>query len=189
MINRFPEIVTELAETADKKTRSPTPIVGIIIHHTDIGPYDPKNTPESKWRELFKSITKFMTLADDTYASAHFHIGRFGECAQLADPDTHEAYHAGVSSYYHPVTRRVESSWNKYAVGIELLGDGNKGFYSEAQYEKLSKLCAALMKRYGSIDPRCITGHENIAPTRKVDPGRFFDWRKFFYLLHKELIV
>ena len=187
MINRFPNVVTSLSAAADKKQKSPSPWVGIIVHHTDIGGRDPAKVDKALWKRLFEGITGWLTKADDVYVSAHFHIGREGECAQLVDPDSHVAYHAGVSSYYHPIARKWLSSWNEYAIGIELLGDGNAGVYSSEQYATLAKLCAALMKRYPNIDPRCITGHENIAPTRKVDPGKFFDWQKFFTLLYKEL--
>ncbi len=187
MINRFPEVVTEVSETADKRAKGPSPWVGIIIHHTDIGARDPKTVDEATWRKLFRGITGWLTKRDENYLSAHFHIGRFGECAQLADPDAHVCYHAGASSYYHPLERKLVSGWNEYAIGIEILGDGNKGPYSGAQYDKCAQLCAALMKRYPKIDPRCITGHENIAPTRKVDPGKHFDWQHFFKLVYRYL--
>src|SRR3990167_984616 len=187
MINRFPEIVTEVSPAADKERKGPSPWVGIIIHHTDIGARDPAKIDEALWRKLFRGITGWLTAADSNSLSAHFHIGRFGECAQLGDPDSEICYHAGKSEYYHPMARKWLSGWNQYAIGIELLGDGNKGDYSEEQYAKLAKLCAACMRRYQTIDPRCITGHENVAPTRKVDPGKHFNWRKFFIYLFKEL--
>lgn len=184
MKNHFPELVSELSESPDKSARGAgEPWVGIIIHHTDIG--GRKEVSEALWRQLFRGITGWLTKADANYLSAHYHIGRFGECAQLVDPDTHKAFHAGTSSYYHPIKRVWASGWNSYAIGIELLGDGNMHSYSEEQYEKLSKLCAALMKKYPTIDPRCITGHENIAPGRKQDPGKLFNWRYFFEKLMK----
>lgn len=186
MENKFPGIVTEVKETPDKKAKTGD-WVGIIIHHTDIGGRDPKKVDAALWKKLFEGITGWLIKADANYLSAHFHIGRFGECAQLGDPDLHICYHAGVSAYYHPILRKQATGWNSYAIGIELLGDGNLGEYSDEQYQKLAKLCAALVKRYPTIDPRCITGHENIAPDRKVDPGKHFKWRRFFADLYKEL--
>jgi N-acetyl-anhydromuramyl-L-alanine amidase AmpD len=157
-----------------------------VIHHTDIGDRKFEQIDETLWRKLFDGITGWLTAQDPNYLSAHFHIGRFGECAMLADPEYLVTFHAGVSSIYHPITRKVENNCNEFMIGIELLGDGNKGEYSDQQYITLAKLCAALMRRYPQIDPRCITGHENIAPTRKVDPGKLFKWKNFFSDLYKE---
>jgi len=189
MINRFPGVVTDMAESPDKRSRSGNKWVAITIHHTDIGGRNPDDVDEALWRKLFKGVTSWLATADDTYASAHFHIGRFGECVQLVDPETHVAFHAGVSSFWHPIMRKFVSGWNEYSIGIELLGDGNRGIYSESQYQKCAELCAQLMKRYPEINPICINGHEVVAPGRKVDPGRYYDWQKFFAYLYKNLLA
>lgn len=185
MQNRFPNVVDDVREAADKRKKGPGPWVGLIIHHTDIGGRDPAQVTPDLWRRLYEGITSWLTKADENYVSAHFHIGRDGRCAQLVDPDSHVAYHAGQSAYYHPLERKWVSGWNDYAIGIELLGDGNRGPYSDEQYAKLAELCRVLMQRYPSIDPRCVTGHECISPGRKVDPGRHFNWNRFFTLLYK----
>lgn len=177
---QYEGIVTEVTPTPDKKAKGPNPWVGIIVHHTSIGDRNPAKIDETLWRKLFRGITGWLTTNDKNYLSAHFHIGRYGECAMLADPDEWITYHAGVSSYYHPIKRAWVSGWNSYAIGIELLGDGNITVYSDEQYKTLSQLCSKLIERYPTIDPRCITGHENIAPARKTDPGKHFDWRRFF---------
>lgn len=186
MINRFPSIVTEVKESPDQRRKGPSPWVGIIIHHTDIGKRDPKTIDEQGWRKLFANVTDWLTKQDENYLSAHFHVGRFGECAQLVDPDNSVAFHAGKSSFWHPLERKMVDGWNEYAIGIELLGDGNlQGFdYSDQQYATAAKLCAALMKRYPAINPLCIVGHEMIAPGRKVDPGKAFDWQHFYKLIY-----
>ena len=43
------------------------------------------------------------------------------------------------------------------------------------QYESLINLCHALCEHYPIA---AITGHQDIAPSRKTDPGHFFDWKK-----------
>jgi hypothetical protein len=34
-----------------------------------------------------------------------------------------------------------------------------------------------------------IVGHEDIAPKRKVDPGKFFDWKRFRTMLNPPIII
>jgi AmpD protein len=184
MKNRFPEVVSELVETPDKRLKSPSPWVGIVIHHTGIGERSQGSISKDLWKQLYQNIRGWLVSNDKNYVSAHFLIGREGECSQLADPDNYVTFHAGVSEYYHPLERKIMSGWNSYAIGIELLGDGDKDGFTDEQYHSTAKLCAYLMDRYRAIDPRCITGHENVSPGRKRDPGRFFSWRKFFDLLH-----
>lgn len=183
MTNHFPSLISQLTESPDKRARSNKQWIGITIHHTDIG--GRKEVDEKTWRQLFKGITGWMTKADANYLSAHYHVGRFGECAQLVDPDTHVAFHAGTSSFWHPITRKWTSGMNDHMIGIEILGDGNLHAYSEEQYKKTAQLCAALMKKYPTINPLCIVGHEVIAPGRKVDPGKYFSWHKFYDLLYQ----
>jgi len=47
------------------------------------------------------------------------------------------------------------------------------------QYQRLSELTNELMKRYPSITQERITGHSEIAPGRKTDPGPLFNWEEF----------
>ena len=157
---------------------------GIIIHHTTVGDRELEEINESLWRKLFKNIASWLSKKDKHYVSAHYIIGRYGEMQQLVDPEKYEAFHAGKSWYWHPYHRKYVSDWNRYAIGVELVGDGNKGPYSKEQYEMLALLCKTLMQKHPSIHPLCITGHEVIAPKRKNDPGRMFDWKMFFELLH-----
>lgn len=181
----FCDLVNEMLPTLDCGPRViGEDWVGIIIHHTGIANNDPKKISESLWRSLNKNIAKFIQQQDET--SAHFQIGRFGELTQFVDPHFDRAFHAGKSEWYHPTKRALVQNWNKYSIGIELLGDGNLGPYSDEQYDTLVSLVKEILLRFPTIDPRCITGHENIAPGRKTDPGLYFDWSRFFQRVYEQ---
>jgi AmpD protein len=40
-----------------------------------------------------------------------------------------------------------------------------------------------LLKSYPNLSTQRITGHSDIAPERKLDPGASFDWQRLFGLL------
>lgn len=174
--------VTEIIDGQDRRVR-PGDWIGIVIHHTGLG--DRREITDSLWRTLQKNIAAYLARKDDVFASAHFQIGRFGEITQIVNPDHYIAFHAGVSTFWHPVRRKFVSGMNDFAIGIELLGDGNVREYSEAQYEALGRLCAELLERFPTIQPHCITGHEVVSPGRKSDPGKLFDWRKAFAAIYR----
>lgn len=172
----------EKQDASDKRIKRQAGWAGIIIHHT--GTLGLKDQEASSWKRFFQNVSKYLQTKDTSYASAHYVIGREGELVQLVDPDKYEAFHAGVSSFWHPIKRAWLPNWNAYAIGIELIGDGNLYAYTPMQYEILTVLCKELMKRYPSIHPLAITGHEVIAPNRKSDPGKLFDWKRFFVGLY-----
>ena len=168
-------------DSPDKRPRK-EPIVMIVVHHTGIGNRGGISDP-SLWRKLNVNIAKWLATADPYYVSAHYQIGRYKELTQIVEPEEFVAYHAGKSSFWHPIDRKWRKGCNEFALGIELLGDGNKEPYSEEQYEKLAEVCKAHMK-YWNIPANMIVGHEMIAPKRKQDPGKYFSWEKFFNVLH-----
>jgi N-acetyl-anhydromuramoyl-L-alanine amidase len=178
-MSKWRELIHHTLTASDFGTKR-NPWIGILIHHTGIGERDPKSLPIEMWQKLNKNISEYLSRKDDKFLSAHFMISREGYISLLVDPDRYTAYHAGQSSWFHPEFRKVLSNMNDHMIGIELLGDGNRGPYSEEQYDALGKLCAALLQDYETIEPRNITGHENVSPGRKTDPGLFFDWRKLF---------
>lgn len=165
---------------ADFKSISNPEWQGIVIHHTGIGNRPLGSADEGYIRNLHKNVADWLTKKDSNYVSAHFQISWHGEIWELIDPRNKIAYHAGVSSWFHPKLRKQVSGCNDYMIGIELLGDGNQHIYSAAQYEALIKLCNVLMQVWPSIQPTAITGHENVSPGRKNDPGKYFDWKRFF---------
>jgi len=100
--------------------------------------------------------------------SAHLLIRRDGELVQFV-PLSARAWHAGASC--HDGRERC----NDYAIGIELEGSDQQPF-TEAQYQTLATVTRQIMDRYPGINAERITGHSDIAPGRKTDPGPHFDW-------------
>lgn len=177
-VSQFLSEVTSTLISPDKEVRTED-WTGVLVHHTGIGSRVPEEVPNSLWHRLHRSTAEWLTRKDETYVSAHFQIGRFGECTMLVDPRTHAAWHAGQSRWFHPDLRREVTGLNKYFIGVELLGDGNLGKFSDAQYARLIALTRALMADFPTIHPTCLTGHDRVSPGRKADPGRWFNWHRF----------
>lgn len=99
--------------------------------------------------------------------SSHFYVRRDGVLWQFVSVDD-RAWHAGKSRF------RGRGNCNDYSVGIELEGlEGER--FTARQYERLGRLIRALAAHYPIA---AVTGHENIAPGRKHDPGPGFDWAR-----------
>ena len=103
--------------------------------------------------------------------SAHCLIRRDGEIIQYVSFDK-RAWHAGHSSYCGI------DNCNDFSIGIELEGTDEDPF-TDAQYESLAALTAAIRKSYPSITDERVVGHSDIAPGRKTDPGFAFDWDRY----------
>ena len=101
--------------------------------------------------------------------SAHLFIERDGTMTQFVNFNE-RAWHAGRSSYLG----RAEC--NDYSIGIELEGSDFVPF-SAAQYEALANAIVAIYDAYPKTR-RHLTGHSDIAPGRKTDPGDCFEWTK-----------
>lgn len=106
--------------------------------------------------------------------AAHCLIRRDGEIVQYVGFDK-RAWHAGLSSY-----QGVEKC-NDFSIGIELEGTDHLA-YTDAQYHALATVTRTLISDYG-LDLEHITGHSDIAPGRKTDPGPVFDWALFRSML------
>jgi N-acetylmuramoyl-L-alanine amidase len=101
--------------------------------------------------------------------SAHWLISEKGMAEALVD-ERHRAWHAGVGAW-----ARLEDI-NSHSIGIELANDGNQPF-AEPQMAALETVLTAILTRW-SIAPHRVIGHSDMAPQRKSDPGRHFDWRR-----------
>ena len=100
--------------------------------------------------------------------SCHLLIDREGTITQYV-PFNARAWHAGQSNF------RGRSHCNDFSIGIELEGDEQTP-YTEMQYSALAAVATLLMKEYPKIKADCLAGHEEVAPSRKTDPGASFDW-------------
>ena len=101
--------------------------------------------------------------------SAHYLIGADGTRYQLVS-DERRAWHAGAGSW-GPFT-----DLNSASIGIELDNDGRSPF-AEAQVQSLLVLLDDLCTRL-RIPRSQIIGHQDLAPTRKPDPGPLFPWKR-----------
>jgi AmpD protein len=109
----------------------------------------------------------FATIAE-LRVSSHLLIRRDGSLLQfVAFGD--RAWHAGVSRW------NGRERCNDFSIGIELEGTDEVPF-TIAQYAKLIGVTERLRRAYPLA---AATGHSDIAPERKTDPGPCFDWKLF----------
>lgn len=144
----------------------------IVIHNISLppgefgGPYidalftnqlDPEDHP------FFVEIHK-------TQVSSHLLIRRDGEVVQYV-PFSKRAWHAGESCY------DGRECCNDFSIGIELEGTDDVS-YTDVQYKKLADVVTSLIQAYPGLSSKRVTGHCDIAPGRKTDPGPVFDWTR-----------
>jgi AmpD protein len=115
-------------------------------------------------------VTAHHSFADlkDVRVSAHVLIRRDGAVIQFC-PFSARAWHAGVSSF------AGRGHCNDFSIGIELEGCDEIP-YEDIQYATLGQICGWLAAAFPAI--RHITGHADVAPGRKTDPGPAFDWQR-----------
>lgn len=109
---------------------------------------------------------------DGVKVSAHFVVDRQGHITQFV-PIGQRAWHAGSSLW------QGRENCNNFSIGIEIIGDEQQPF-TPAQYRETARLCRCLMRDHPELDRERITGHQDIAPGRKWDPGKQWDWQRFF---------
>ena len=115
----------------------------------------------------------------DLKVSSHLLIRRDGHVIQYVSLDK-RAWHAGRSSF------EGRERCNDFSIGIELEGVDDQA-YTEDQYRSLAQVTQAIRSVYPAITPTRITGHSNIAPGRKTDPGDAFDWSRYLASLEHEI--
>lgn len=110
-------------------------------------------------------------LCDPAFeVSAHWLVRRDGTAEALV-PEDRRAWHAGASCWGDV------ADVNSRSIGIELDNDGTSPF-PEAQIAALERLLRAAMARHAAVTPSRVLAHSDVAPTRKIDPGPFFPWRR-----------
>lgn len=100
--------------------------------------------------------------------SAHYLIGADGTVWQMVDEES-RAWHAGAGAWC------AREDVNSRSIGIELDNDGATPF-AWPQMRALDGLLAGILTRW-AIPPQGVIAHSDMAPGRKVDPGRRFDWQ------------
>ena len=149
----------------------------IVMHCISLpeGEYDNHNVESFFQNKLDCSLNKSFESLEGVKVSAHFYIKRCGEIVQFVSVND-RAWHAGVSEY------EGRQGCNDFSIGIEMQGT-DKTKYESSQYESLNMLLGDLKENFLTI--KDITGHEDIAPGRKTDPGKCFEWNRVSYFEKK----
>jgi AmpD protein len=153
----------------------------IVVHNISLppgefgGPY----IEQFFTNQLDATAHPFFATIADTRVSAHLLVRRDGQVIQFV-PFARRAWHAGVSCFAE------RDCCNDYSIGVELEGTDDTP-YTEQQYVQLAELVVTLMAQYPAIKRDRITGHCDIAPSRKTDPGPAFEWSKLFHVLDARL--
>ena len=125
----------------------------LVLHYTEI--------------DLQETLDKFKD--PKTEVSAHYVVSEEGEIFLMVD-ETRRAWHAGASYW-----RGIEDV-NSASVGIEIVNPGDRP-YTEPQMVSVMALSQDIVTRH-DILPWNIVGHSDVAPSRKIDPGKFFPWAR-----------
>lgn len=151
----------------------------IVIHNISLPPaqFGGGYIEQFFQNQLDSSIHPYFETIKDLQVSAHLLILRTGEVIQFVNFDD-RAWHAGRSSYL------AQKECNDYSIGIELEGCDDCAF-EEIQYQVLALVILAIEQAY-PLTHQHLTGHSDIAPIRKTDPGAFFDWQKLRQLIHTQ---
>jgi len=128
----------------------------LVLHYTEL--------PLQESLDILSDATR------DARVSAHYVLAEDGVAYRLVAEDR-VAWHAGRSHW------RGREALNASSIGIEIVNlDGDRHDYPARQIAGLIELCRAIIARHPAIEPRNVVGHSDIAPQRKVDPGRRFPW-------------
>jgi AmpD protein len=148
----------------------------IVIHNISLPPgeFGGRGVIELFTNTLDDAEHPFYASIANLRVSSHFYIDRTGKIFQFV-PTKMRAWHAGLSQWHG------RERCNDFSIGIELEGTDLLPFADE-QYESLANLSLAILEKH----PMCgLAGHSDIAPGRKTDPGRFFDWNRYRFSIGK----
>ena len=126
----------------------------VILHHT----------AQNSCEQTLKTFTTVRTQV-----SGHYVICKDGTVHHMLN-DYLRAWQAGVSKWGNA------TDINSLSIGIEVDNNGFEPFTDE-QINSLLQLLDRLKKAY-NIPSTNFIGHADIAPGRKVDPNRYFPWKK-----------
>ena len=157
-----------LIESPNRDHRPPdSEITLIVIHNISLPPqqYGGDGVIRLFTNQLDPEAHPYYAEIHQLKVSSHFLIRRDGTLLQFV-PCQQRAWHAGKSNW------QGRENCNDFSIGIELEGSDFDAFEA-TKYVMLNRLLAALQQAYPIA---AITGHSDIAPGRKTDPGPFFDW-------------
>ncbi|HYA20317.1 MAG TPA: 1,6-anhydro-N-acetylmuramyl-L-alanine amidase AmpD [Burkholderiales bacterium] len=142
----------------------------LVIHNISLPPneFGGSGVAELFTNRLNPAAHPYYQAIRELKVSTHFFVRRDGEILQFV-PCCKRAWHAGISNW------RGRTRCNDFSIGIELEGSNLLPF-RESQYHALKLLTLEMKRTYPIKD---IVGHSAIAPSRKADPGPFFDWDRF----------
>jgi len=158
----------------------------LVIHNISLPPDQfgagPRGPGSSYIDELFlnrldPAVHPYFKSIQALRVSSHLCIFRDGGIRQYV-PFDQRAWHAGVSQW------RGRERCNDFSIGIELEGSDTTVF-TDAQYTALTDTTRALLRAYPGLGLDAITGHSDIAPGRKTDPGPCFDWPRYRHALEE----
>lgn len=96
--------------------------------------------------------------------SAHYVVGLQGRITRMVS-DKDAAWHV--------------RGYNSNSIGIENVGYAHRNTWTNAQYNSLISLLRWLCDTYGVPKSRsAIRGHNELDPSRRSDPGPYFDWNR-----------
>ena len=153
----------------------------IVIHSISLPPceYGGSWIDDLFTNQLDPSAHPYFADIAHLRVSSHVMIRRDGEIVQYV-PFNERAWHAGESVY------EGRECCNDFSIGIELEGCDDDG-YTAQQYAQLGRVIASLLAHYPTLSAERITGHSDIAPGRKTDPGIHFAWSKMRDSIGKSL--
>ena len=105
----------------------------------------------------------------DCAVSSHYLISQDGTLYRLVDEEK-RAWHAGAGEW------AGQGDVNSRSIGIELDNDGASPF-AESLMTSLEALLTDILERH-DLPAKAVIGHSDMAPDRKQDPGRLFDWHR-----------
>jgi AmpD protein len=145
----------------------------LVIHNISLPPgqFGAGHVAELFTNRLDANAHPYFAEVHHLEVSAHLLIERDGRMTQFV-PFNRRAWHAGLSCF------EGREACNDFAIGIELEGTDDIP-YTDAQYRVLAAVTRSLLQTYPQLTHERITGHSDIAPGRKTDPGAAFDWERY----------
>ena len=145
----------------------------IVIHCISLPPgvYEGNQIEDFFLNKLDISQHEYFNSIKDLKVSSHLLIKRDGGITQFV-PFNKRAWHAGISSF-----DGVEDC-NNFFFFFELEGTEDSEF-TDQQYNSLMEITKLLLLNYPNLSKEKIVGHSEIAPNRKTDPGKLFNWKRY----------